>query len=118
MERDALGRRRQPLQNRGLRPLFPKLPANYQSRLLRVAMSAMSWAHLDERTSRSSARTKPRALGELIEGWLARDRIASHPLTGVAPHGTAAMADWQDWQMRKELALLSRSGSRAPTALM
>ena len=39
MERDRLGRRRSPEQERGLRPLHPLLPEEWVSKALRVAMS-------------------------------------------------------------------------------
>ena len=39
MERDRLGRRRGPEQERGLRPLHPPLPEAWVSKALRVAMS-------------------------------------------------------------------------------
>jgi len=82
--RDSLGRRRQPTQNRGLRPLHPRLPGNLISRSVRVAMSAAAWRRLDEATGV----TKPRAIGEILERAL------------------APQPDWQDWQIRKEKQLL------------
>ena len=44
MERDRLGRRRSPEQERGLRPLHPLLPEEWISKALRVAMSESDWA--------------------------------------------------------------------------
>jgi hypothetical protein len=46
-DRDRLGRRRRPGQERGLRPLHPALPAAWHSRALRVAMAAEDWARFD-----------------------------------------------------------------------
>jgi hypothetical protein len=81
---DALGRRRTPTQNKGLRPLYPVLPKGLISKSIRVAMSATAWRRLDEATGL----TRPRAVGEILERALA-------PRT-----------DWQDWQIRKEKQLL------------
>ena len=118
---DRLGRRRHPAQQRGLRPLFPKLPQACSSRLIRIAMSDAAWQRLDGLVTASSAATKPRALGELLEGLLAGEAVSREtPRTAaigsarvdtVAPfHGGAP--DWQDWQIRKELALLAASTPR------
>ena len=90
--RDALGRRRTPAQNRGLRPLYPRLERDTRSRSIRVAMSERAWAALDRATRLSRAATKPRAIGELLENAL----------------GTTA-PDWQEWQIRKEKQLLERA---------
>lgn len=87
---DALGRRRWPAQNRGLRPLHPVLPQGERSTSVRIAMSERAWAALDRFVATSRALTRPRALGELLEGAL----------------GTAPSVDWQDWQIRKEKQLL------------
>jgi hypothetical protein len=85
--RDALGRRRQPTQNRGLRPLHPRLPAHLISRSIRIAMSATAWHRLDQITGV----TRPRAIGEILERAL------------------QPQPDWQDWQIRKEKQLLDRA---------
>jgi hypothetical protein len=82
--RDALGRRRQPNQATGLRPLYPRLPDNLVSRSVRIAMSATAWARLDL----VRGITKPRAVGEILERAL------------------QPQPDWQDWQIRKEKQLL------------
>ena len=47
MERDRLGRRRSPEQERGLRPLHPLLPEEWVSKALRVAMSESDWAEFE-----------------------------------------------------------------------
>src|SRR5574341_993993 len=67
---DALGRRRRPSQNRGLRSLFPKLPGAYQSRAIRVALPSETWERIERLVSRSSAPTLPRAYGEVMEQLL------------------------------------------------
>ena len=90
-QRDALGRRRQATQNRGLRPLYPPLPRSLVSRSIRVAMSKVAWAILDEAANRSTAVTVPRAVGEILERAL------------------GSRSDWQDWQIRKEKQLLQAS---------
>lgn len=89
---DALGRRRTSDQNRGLRPLYPLLQPGHRSRSLRVAMSERAWAALERTLRLSRAATRPRAVGELLEGAL----------------GTAS-PDWQEWQIRKEKELLGRA---------
>jgi hypothetical protein len=86
--RDSLGRRRQPTQNKGLRPLYPSLPANLVSRSIRVAMSRTAWARLDH-AARNATTTAPRAIGDILERAL------------------EPKPDWQDWQIRKEKQLLA-----------
>jgi hypothetical protein len=93
MKTDALGRRRAPGQERGLRPLFPQLAIGLKSKSVRVAMSDWAWAALDRLTSASHEPTKPRAIGHLLERAL------------QAHEG----ADWQDWQIRKEKQLLHKA---------
>ena len=91
-QRDRLGRRRAPDQNRGLRPLHPALDHGHRSRSIRVAMSERAWAALERATRLSRAATKPRAIGEILESAL----------------GTTT-ADWQEWQINKEKQLLGRA---------
>ena len=86
--RDSLGRRRQPAQNRGLRPLYPRLPSGLISKSVRIAMTATAWARLDEAARRERASTAPRSIGQLLERAL------------------EPVPDWQDWQIRKEKQLL------------
>jgi hypothetical protein len=95
MRRDALGRRRTPDQERGLRPLHPRLPAGLSSRSIRLAMTERAWRLLASYAARSPAATAPRALGELVERALEQ----------------AHAADWQEWQIRKERSLLERRAS-------
>lgn len=116
--RDRIGRRRQPEQNRGLRPLFPKLPTSFESRAVRVAMTTPAWNRIDSLMAERAQETRPRALGEVIETLLAHfDPSLAEPWA-VAIHSREvsetripeseqfATADWQDWQIRKERALL------------
>jgi hypothetical protein len=56
-------------------------------------MSERAWAALDRAISTSRALTKPRAVGEILERALQRESVA----------------DWQDWQIRKEKQLLGRA---------
>jgi len=91
--RDSLGRRRDPAQNRGLRPLYPRLSLGFRSQSLRIAMSEWAWGALERLTEASHEPTKPRAIGQLLE-------------RALQAHETA---DWQDWQIRKEKQLLTRA---------
>jgi hypothetical protein len=115
---DALGRRRHLAQNRGLRSLFPKLPHDCRSRLLRIAMSQKAWDQLDNLVATSSAPTQPRAYGELLEGLLARTDSSSRIPVSTAEETVQRQEvevslkdqeDWQAWQIQKELALLASS---------
>lgn len=98
-ERDALGRRRAPGQDRGLRPLYPPLPRGVSSRAVRVAMSGEAWVTLDGLLASDRARTTPRAIGELLE----RAVRSEH-------ERRAGIVDWQEWQIHKERRLLARRG--------
>lgn len=113
--RDSIGRKRQPGQNRGLRPLFPKLPTSFESRAVRIAMTTPAWNRIDSLMAECAKETRPRALGEVIETLLAHfdtslvthSRETSEPR--VAESEQFDTADWQDWQMQKERALLPAS---------
>ena len=117
-ERDALGRRRQPEQNRGLRSLFPKLPQDTQSRLIRVAMSSQAWEQLERLVAEASAPTKPRAYGDALEQLLNTYSASQQDpleltipvfIADIPPQEAPPFNDWQAWQIRKELSLLSTS---------
>lgn len=99
-QRDALGRRRAPGQNRGLRPLYPPLPPGAESRSVRVAMAREAWALVDRYLVERCRTTGPRALGELVE-------------RAVRQHERERVADWQEWQIRKEQLLLARRTDEA-----
>jgi hypothetical protein len=104
MERDRLGRRRSPAQERGLRPLHPLLPEEWVSKVLRVAMSESDWARFEARAARFAAvaPTQARAVGLLV----------SSLLHGVpTPEAEAGPLDWMDWERRKTLRLLLPAGS-------
>jgi hypothetical protein len=115
---DSIGRKRQPGQNRGLRPLFPKLPTSFESRAVRIAMTTPAWNQIDNLMAARAHQTRPRALGEVIETLLAHfesaltepwavaihSREVSAPRVPETEHFTTA--DWQDWQIQKERALL------------
>ena len=108
--RDRIGRRRQPGQNRGLRPLFPKLPSTFESRAVRIAMTAPAWHRIDTMVAERPHETRPRALGEVVETLLAhfeaaqRSQAASDSRPAESEQFTGA--DWQAWQIHKERALL------------
>ncbi len=101
-QRDALGRRRAPGQNRGLRPLYPPLPRGTESRSVRVAMAREAWALVDRYLAGRRRTTGPRALGELLER-----AVRQHE------HERERVADWQEWQIRKEQLLLARRTDEA-----
>ena len=99
MERDRRGRRRQPDQSRGLRPMHPALPDRWESRALRVSMSRDDWARLEAVVQRYAAiePTRARALGAAMSELLdARDTAQADPQP----------MDWLDWERRKTLRLL------------
>src|ERR1044071_8757748 len=87
---DALGRRRRPTQNRGLRSLFPKLPNDVLSRLIRVAMARQTWEQLEMLVAHSSATTKPRAYGEILERLLSA-ADSSHPAVQASTQQAVGM---------------------------
>ena len=111
---DALGRRRRLAQNRGLRSLFPKLPNEHESRVIRIAMPSATWGRVEDLISRSLAPTLPRAYGELVEQLLENLDSSSSRVGGSSAFQTPAPMeegrnDWQAWQMQKDLALLAAS---------
>lgn len=73
MKKDRLGRRRQPDQERGLRPLYPRLPGAWTSKALRVAMSSDDWARFEALVrdlapqAPSQARAQGLAISQLLE---------------------------------------------------
>lgn len=77
--------------------MHPPLPRGVRSRSLRVAMAEEAWRLLSERLETSSAPTAPRAVGEILERALYRERATR----------TGEVADWLDWQIRKESRLLA-----------
>ena len=100
MERDRRGRRRQPDQARGLRPLHPILPEAWESRPLRVAMSRADWDRFEAlvRDLAADAPTQARALGKTLS-HLVHSVPAPNPIPAQDP-------SWMDWERRKTLRLL------------
>jgi hypothetical protein len=96
---DRRGRRRQPGQERGLRPLYPELPPSWLSRVIRVAMPAERWTVLDHLVAavRPDAGTGARAAGQVL----------MHLMDG-AGHA-APRAAWLDFERDKGLRLLRAS---------
>ncbi len=99
MERDRLGRRRRPEQERGLRPLHPLLPEEWVSTALRVAMSESAGSEFERLVARCANRspTQARAYGMALAGLLHAD---------PQPEPEAGPLDWMDWERRKTLRLL------------
>ena len=110
MERDRRGRRRQPDQERGLRPLHPLLPEQWTSRALRVAMAEADWARFEALVRALAGRepTQARAYGVALP----------HLIHAVpAPPPEPGPLDWMDWERRKALRLLlAGRGTRDPSA--
>jgi hypothetical protein len=102
MERDRRGRRRQPNQERGLRPLHPLLPEQWTSKALRVAMSQTDWARFETlvQITLPLAATQARAQGMVIARLMDRSSVA-----GLVP----GPLDWMDWERQKALRLLHRN---------
>ena len=101
MDRDRRGRRRQPDQERGLRPLHPRLPGQWTSKVLRVAMSEEDWSRLESLvgSTGSQAPTQARAHGMVISQLLDTSARQSRPSAGPT--------HWLDWERQKTLRLLS-----------
>jgi hypothetical protein len=99
-DRDSLGRKRRPDQERGLRPLHPLLPSEWMSKVLRVAMSREDWERFEAivrvAEARSQVPTQARAHGEALSQLMnaAQGRKVPGPL------------DWMDWERQKTLRLL------------
>jgi hypothetical protein len=107
MERDRLGRRRRPEQERGLRPLHPLLPDEWVSKALRVAMPETDWAEFEGLVARVAALapTQARAIGMVLSDLL-------HG--GQPPEPESGPLDWMDWERRKTLRLLLSKAKTGP----
>jgi hypothetical protein len=99
MERDRIGRRRSPEQERGLRPLHPPLPELWTSKALRVTMSEADWSLFEAlaRAQVAAAPTQARAYGLALSSLM---HSATLPPVQPGP------LDWLDWERRKTLRLL------------
>ncbi len=99
MERDRMGRRRSPEQERGLRPLYPPLPELWTSKALRVTMSEADWSLFESlvRSLAAAAPTHARAYGLALSTLI---HSANLPPVDPGP------LDWMDWERRKTLRLL------------
>jgi hypothetical protein len=104
MERDRLGRRRDPEQGRGLRPLHPPLPEEWDSRVLRVAMSGSDWERFEALADACSPVTPTRARAN---GLVISSLLHSAPVARTEPRPL----DWMDWERRKTLRLLRKKSS-------
>ena len=99
MDRDRRGRKRRPDQERGLRPIHPPLPEQWDSRPLRLAMSEADWARFEAlvRSIAAGSPTQARAYGLTV----------SHLIHAVPnPEPAPGPLDWMDWERRKTLRLL------------
>ena len=99
MERDRMGRRRTPEQERGLRPLHPLLPELWTSKALRVTMSEADWSLFESlvRSLAPAAPTHARAYGLALSTLM---HSATLPPVEPGP------LDWMDWERRKIMRLL------------
>ena len=102
MRYDRLGRRRQPGQERGLRPSHPVLPERWKSRVVRLAMPEDDWLRLDALArlysiqSETEARAYGRAVSELLQ--------LGEEVAGGRPD--AQPIHWMDWERQKTLRLI------------
>jgi hypothetical protein len=99
MQRDRMGRRRHPDQERGLRPLHPLLPEEWTSKALRVTMSESDWGRFEALALAlaHAAPTQARAYGLAISTLVHSANL---------PHQDPGPLDWMDWERRKTLRLL------------
>jgi hypothetical protein len=100
MDRDRRGRRRQPNQERGLRPLHPRLPGQWTSKALRVAMSQEDWSRFEAlvRGVSAGAPTRARAHGIVLSHLIETAAPSPRPIPGPC--------DWMDWERQKAQRLL------------
>jgi hypothetical protein len=98
---DASGRVRRDGQERGLRPLYPRLPGEWVSRAVRLAMPAFAWAQFDALVARAAtgAETGARAAGQAVMALMTRDAERD--------------AHWLDWDREKAMRLLRVAGRAA-----
>jgi len=101
MEKDRLGRRRQPGQVRGLRSLHPCLPDEWTSRPVRIAMSSEDWERFAALVQRVTpiAETQARAHGLVISHLM-------HEADEENGSKDTGATNWMDWERQKTLRLL------------
>src|SRR5262249_61738778 len=82
---DASGRLRRDGQERGLRPLYPRLPGEWVSRAVRIAMPVFAWEQFDAlvASAAAGAETGARATGQAVMGLVGGD--------------TGRTAHWRRW---------------------
>jgi hypothetical protein len=102
MESDRLGRRRAPDQGRGLRPLHPRLPDDWVSKAVRVAMSGTDWDRFEALAEACAPMvpTQAQAHGLVLSSLLNSAQV---------PRAEPKPLDWMDWERRKTLRLLRKS---------
>jgi hypothetical protein len=101
MDRDRSGRRRQPNQERGLRPLYPILPGHWTSKALRVAMSEGYWERFEALVSSVEAQTQTPTRAR-AHGLVLSRLLETAAQTAPAP----GPLEWMDWERQKTLRLL------------
>ena len=99
LRRDSKGRRRAVGQERGLRPLYPVLPAAWLSRAIRVSMPTARWTEFNGLVSVAASRasTGARAAGQVLMA-----------LMDASQDGGRA-AHWLDFEREKAQRLLGRA---------
>jgi hypothetical protein len=101
MRTDSSGRLRRDGQERGLRPLYPRLPGEWVSRAARITMPAFAWAQFDALVARAAAgaETGARATGRAVMALMTED--------------AARTVHWLDWEREKARRLLGAAGRAA-----
>ena len=102
MRRDSSGRRRREGQERGLRPIYPRLPGEWVSRAVRIAMPALRWTQFDALVARAGAGA---ATGARATGF-ALLALMDAAVDGRTTH-------WLDWEREKAQRLLAASSRAA-----
>src|SRR5262245_28465718 len=98
---DTLGRQRAEGQERGLRPLHPRLPENWISRAVRVSMPESRWRQFDGLIRKVKDFTGARAAGQVLAQLLdAHDKAAP-------------TVHWLDWEHEKAKRILKFEGTAA-----
>ena len=98
---DTLGRRRAEGQERGLRPLHPRLPENWISRAVRISMPDWRWRQFDALVGKVKDFTGARAAGQVLA-----QLMDAHTKAAPAVH-------WLDWEHEKAKRILKFEGTAA-----